>query len=116
MKSIFRIEKYWDSGKISVRFCPLHSTKPIDEYKVHTISTKHLDLEDCDSFIGSLMKKHGYSIIESQSEGNEILNENKSELIHGRLDINDIVGKIVKVNSNKYNKSHTRLYMRRIAL
>ena len=97
MRTIFKIGKYnEDTNCISVKFCRLHSTKSIDDYNGKLVSCDDLDLSTCESFVKSLMEKSGSRRITKEEESEPVLESNKSEIITGNLNINDLVGKVIE--------------------
>ena len=99
MRTIFKIGKYnEDTNCISVKFCRLHSTKSIDDYTGKLVSCDDLDVSTCESFVKSLMEKSGSKRITKEEESEPILESNKSEIITGKLNINDLVGKVIEAN------------------
>ena len=97
MRTIFKIGKYnEDTNSISVKFCRLHSTKSIDDYKGLLVNCDDLDVSTCESFVKSLMEKSGSRRIASEEESEPILDSNKAETVTGNLNINDLVGKVIE--------------------
>ena len=95
MRTIFKIGKYnEDTNSISVKFCRLHSTKSIDDYSGKLVSCDDLDVSTCESFVKSLMEKSGSRRITKEEETEPILDSNKSEIITGKLNINELVKEI----------------------
>ena len=118
MRTIFKIEKY-DEGtnSISVKFCRLHSTKSIDDYKGLLVNCDDLDVSTCESFVKSLMEKSGSRRIAKGEEDEPILDSNKSETITGKLNINDLVGKVIEANVEVVDpRNRFMLAMRKIEL
>ena len=99
MRTIFKIGEYNEGTNcISVKFCRLHSTKSIDDYSGILVSCSDLNTSTCESFVKSLMEKSGSRRITRGEEGEPILESNKSEIITGKLNINDLVGKVIEAN------------------
>ena len=96
MKVIFKIDRHLPEEKvISLRICRLHSHKPIDEYGSLRVDYSGFDLRDNETFIESLIKRCS-NRIESQDEGEEILNENIPTNIKGQLDIDNLIGNVIQ--------------------
>ena len=113
MKSIFKIEEYLpDTNQIVVRFSRLHAPQPIESYETMAIDCNHLDLYDCDSFVSSLMMKYGDRYVKEYEEREPI--KNNSETISGKLDLQDLVGKVVKCDTTNYRRF--RLNVRKVEL
>ena len=99
MRTIFKIGEYNEGTNcISVKFCRLHSTKSIDDYDGKLVNCDDLDVSTCESFVKSLMEKSGSRRITKGEESEPILDSNKSEIITGKLNINDLVGKVIEAN------------------
>ena len=118
MRTIFKIGRYnEDTNSISVKFCRLHSTKSIDDYSSKLVSCDDLDVSSCESFVKSLMEKSGSRRITSEEEGEPILDSNKSEIITGNLNINDLVGKVIEANVEVIDpRNRFMLSMRKVEL
>ena len=118
MRTIFKIGKYNEStNSISVKFCRLHSTKSIDDYSSKLVSCDDLNVSSCESFVKSLMEKSGSRRITSEEEGEPILDSNKSEIITGNLNINDLVGKVIEANVEVIDpRNRFMLSMRKVEL
>lgn len=113
MKSIFKIEEYLpDTNQIVVRFSRLHAPQPIESYDSMAINCDQLKLYDCDSFISSLMMKYGERYVK-EYEKNEPT-KNKTETISGKLDLQDLVGKVIECDTMNYGLS--RLKVRKVEL
>ena len=113
MKSIFKIERYLpDTHQIVVRFSRLHAPQPIESYARLAINCEQLDLYDCDSFVSSLMMKYGDRYVKEYEEREPI--KNNSETISGKLDLQDLVGKVVKCDTTNYRRF--RLNVRKVEL
>ena len=103
MKSIFKIEEYLpDTNQIIVRFSRLHAPQPIESYDTMAINCEHLDLYDCDSFVSSLMMKYGDRYVKEYEEKEPL--KNNSETISGKLDLQDLVGKVVECDTMNYRR------------
>ncbi len=118
MRTIFKIGEYnGDTNCISVKFCRLHSTKSIDDYSSILVSCSDLNTSTCESFVKSLMEKSGSRRITRGEEGEPILESNKSEIITGKLNINDLVGKVIEANVEVIDpRNRFMLPMRKIEL
>ena len=118
MRTIFKIGRYnEDTNCISVKFCRLHSTKSIDDYSSKLVSCDDLNVSSCESFVKSLMEKSGSRRITSEEEGEPILDSNKSEIITGNLNINDLVGKVIEANVEVIDpRNRFMLSMRKVEL
>lgn len=100
MYSIFRIEEYLpEFESIKVRFCEEQSHYPISQGKAVTISCKDLDCYSADTFAFSLMKSYGEARLRKQKKKQPVLPENEGGEIEGKLDIQGLVGKVVKVKN-----------------
>ena len=112
-KVIFKIEEYLpETGQIVIRMCNKYSHKPITEYECYAIDCDNIDLYDAESFFSSLMKNYGSGIIEGQD--NIILDENKSEIISGKFNIEDLVDRIIECKI--YDNRKSILKMRKVEL
>ena len=118
MRTIFKIGKYnEDTNSISVKFCRLHSTKSIDDYASKLVDCSDLTLTTCESFIKSLMEKSGSRRITKEEESEPILDSNKSEIITGKLNMNDLVGKVIEANVETVDpRNRFMLSMRKVEL
>ena len=113
MKNIFKIIEYLpDTQQIVVRYARKNTHKNIDEYVKKAVDLKELDLYDCETFSKSLMRKYGESSIEKAE--NETVGYNKCEKIFGKLDIQNLIGKVVEVDSDEYRREIIK--MRRVEL
>jgi len=98
MYSIFRIEEYDPHfNQIIVKFCEEKSHYPISEGKPVSIHCEALDCYSADTFAFSLMKGYGGARLRKQKNGQPILPENMGGEITGKLDIQSLVGKVIKV-------------------
>ena len=118
MRTIFKIGEYnEDTNSIFVKFCRLHSTKSIDDYSGKVVNCDDLDVSTCESFVKSLMEKSGSRRITKEAESEPILDSNKSETITGKLNINDLVGKVIEANVEVVDpRNRFMLSMRKIEL
>ena len=113
MKNIFKITEYLpDTQQIVVRYARKNTHKNIDEYVKKAVDLKELDLYDCETFSKSLMRKYGESSIEKAE--NETVGFNKCEKIFGKLDIQNLIGKVIEVDSDEYRREIIK--MRRVEL
>jgi|TARA_B100001113_G_C21119534_1_gene626789 hypothetical protein len=112
MRCAFKIEKVWKSGKISIKFVPLNDVDSIDDYPTYTISSKELDLYDCESFVESLMKVYGNYNLNEQDKKQIV--DNPPENITGELNLEDLVGRVIAAKT--YNDKRFILKMKRIEL
>ena len=113
MKTIFKIEEYLpDTQQIVVRFARLHAPKLIDEYRPVAINYSKLDCYSYESFISSLMRMRGEHIVKTQEDEEPIIN--KTEVVNGNLDIQNMVGKVIECKTD--TKTRQILKMRRIEL
>jgi len=113
MKNIFKIIEYLpDTQQIVVRYARKNTHKNIDEYVKKAVDLKELDLYDCETFSKSLMRKYGESSIEKAE--NETVGYNKCEKIFGKLDIQNLIGKVIEVDSDEYRREIIK--MRRVEL
>jgi len=113
MKVIIKIEEYLpDTNQIVVRFARLHAPHPIESYSPIAINCEQLDLHDCESFISSLMKKFGNEKVKRLEESEPIKNE--AETISGKLDLPDLVGRVIEGKVEDYRRSS--LNMNRVEL
>ena len=118
MRTIFKIGEYNESTNcISVKFCRLHSTKSIDDYNGKLVNCDDLDVSTCESFVKSLMEKSGSRRITKEEESEPILDSNKSEIITGKLNMNDLVGKVIEANVETVDpRNRFMLSMRKVEL
>ena len=118
MRTIFKIGEYNESTNcISVKFCRLHSTKSIDDYNGKLVNCDDLDVSTCESFVKSLMEKSGSRRITKEEESEPILDSNKSEIITGKLNMNDLVGKVIEANVETVDpRNRLMLSMRKVEL
>ena len=113
MKNIFKIIEYLpDTQQIVVRYARKNTHKNIDEYVKKAVDLKELDLYDCETFSKSLMRKYGESSIEKAE--NETVGYNKCEKIFGKLDIQNLIGKVIEVDSDENTREIIK--MRRVEL
>ena len=98
MNNIFKIIEYFpEKEQICVRFCEEQSHYPISQGKAVTISCKDLDCYSADTFAFSLMKSYGEARLRKQKNSRPILPKNSGTEIEGKLNVPDLVGKVIKV-------------------
>ena len=116
MNIIFKIEEYFpETDQISVKFCEEKSLHPIDKYKSTVIDCKLLDCYSNDTFAYSLVRDYASPTIRDRINEQPILPENTGSGYKGnKLNIQDLVGKIVKIKEEK--RSMTLLKTRRVTL
>ena len=103
MKNLFKIIKYLpDTGQIVVRYARKNTHRDIDECNAKAVDLDKLDLHDCETFSKSLMRKFGEHTIDRQE--NETEGFNKSEKISGKLDIQNLIGKVIEVDVDEYRR------------
>ena len=113
MKNILKITEYLpDTQQIVVRYARKNTHKDIDEYVKKAVDLKELYLYDCETFSKSLMRKYGESSIEKAE--NETVGFNKCEKIFGKLDLQNLIGKVIEVDSDEYRREIIK--MRRVEL
>ena len=113
MKNIFKIIEYLpDTQQIVVRYARKNTNKNIDEYIESAVELKQLDLYNCETFSKSLMRKYGEHNIERVE--NETEGFNKCEKISGKLDIQNLIGKVIEVDADEYRREIIK--MRRVEL
>ena len=98
MNNIFKIEEYNPQfNQVIVKFCEEKSHYPIDQGKPVSIDCEALDCYGADTFAFSLMKNYGGARVRKQKNGQPILPENMGNEVEGKLNIQDLVGKVIKV-------------------
>ena len=98
MYSIFRIKEYDPQfNQIIVQFCEEKSHYPISEGKPVSIHCEALDCYSADTFAFSLMQSYGEARLRKQKNKQPILPENMGNEVEGKLNIQDLVGKVIKV-------------------
>ena len=111
-KIIFKIEEYLpETRQIVIRMCNKYSSKPITAYSPSAINCDNVDLYDVESFIHSLMRNYGNTVVEKQ---NIVLDENKGEVISGKFNMEDLVGRLIE--GDAYNDRKFILKMREVEL
>tara|TARA_S200000501_G_scaffold378510_1_gene441504 strand:+ start:3459 stop:3806 length:348 start_codon:yes stop_codon:yes gene_type:complete len=115
MNIIFKIEEYLpETEQILVRFCEEKSHLCIDRYRSMVIDCKNLDCYSADTFAYSLMRDYGSIKLRIQKDQQPILPENMGSEIDGKLNIQNLVGKVIKMKEEK--RSMTLLKTRRVIL
>ena len=108
------IEYYPEEQSISVKFCNAKSKKPIDDYKAVAIDCRNLRMENFDLFSDSLVRNHGLKAVTKQEEKEEIIRENIPEIVDGKFEVRDLLGKIIE--GKYYSRNRYPIEMRRIEL
>ena len=118
MNIIFRIDEYLpETNQIVIQLCKETSRNSIFSHKKVAIDCETLDLYDAESFSHTLSAKYGSSIIAEENRNEPILDDNKnSEIIKGDLNLEKLVGKIIKYNIPSESKYSFPLNVRRIEL
>ena len=122
MNIIFRIDEYLpETNQIVIQLCKETSKNSIFSHKKVAINCDTLNLYDCEKFSHSLSRKYGLNIIENENKNEPILDDNKnSEIIKGDLNLEKLVGKVIKYDFyDPYKhefKSRFRLDARRVEL
>ncbi len=122
MNIIFRIDQYLpETNQIVVQICKETSRNSIFSHRKIAINCETLDLYDAESFSHTLSTKYGSNIITEQNRNEPILDDNKnSEVIKGDLNLEKLVGKVIKYDFyDPYKhefKSRFRLDARRVEL
>ena len=113
MKNIFKIIEYLpDTQQIVVRYARKNTNKNIDEYIESAVELKQLDLYNCETFSKRLMRRYGEHNIERVE--NETEGFNKCEKISGKLDIQNLIGKVIEVDADEYRREIIK--MKRVEL
>ena len=98
MNNIFKIIEYFsETEQICVRFCEEQSHYPINQAKAVMVDLKELDCYSADTFAFSLMKSFGEARLRKQKNSQPILPKNSGNEIEGKLNVPDLVGKVIKV-------------------
>ena len=122
MNIIFRIDEYLpETNQIVVQICKETSRNSIFSHEKVAINCETLDLYDAESFSHTLSAKYGSGIIAEENRNEPILDDNKnSEIIKGDLNLEKLVGKVIKYDFyDPYKhelKSRFRLNARRVEL
>ena len=122
MNIIFRIDQYLpETNQIVVQICKATSRNSILSHKKMAINCETLDLYDAESFSYSLSSKYGSNIVSEENRNEPILDDNKnSEIIKGDLNLEKLVGKVIKYDFYDLQKhefkSRFRLNARKVEL
>tara|TARA_Y100000813_G_C24019848_1_gene284615 strand:- start:332 stop:700 length:369 start_codon:yes stop_codon:yes gene_type:complete len=122
MNIIFRIDEYLpETNQIVVQICKETSRNSIFSHEKVAINCNTLNLYDCEKFSHSLSRKYGLNIIENENKNEPVLDDNKnSEIIKGDLNLEKLVGKVIKYDFYDLQKhelkSRFRLNARRVEL
>ena len=122
MNIIFRIDEYLpETNQIVIQLCKETSRNSIFSHKKVAIDCETLDLYDAESFSHTLSAKYGSGIISEENRNEPILDDNKnSEIIKGDLNLEKLVGKVIKYDFYDLQKhefkSRFRLNARRVEL
>ena len=122
MNIIFRIDKYLpETNQIVIQLCKETSRNSIFSHEKVAINCETLDLYDAESFSHTLSAKYGSGIIAEENRNEPILDDNKnSEIIKGDLNLEKLVGKVIKYDFYDLQKhefkSRFRLNARRVEL
>ena len=122
MNIIFRIDEYLpETNQIVIQLCKETSRNSIFSHEKVAINCETLDLYDAESFSHTLSAKYGSGIISEENRNEPILDDNKnSEIIKGDLNLEKLVGKVIKYDfydSQKHEfKSRFRLNARKVEL
>ena len=122
MNIIFRIDEYLpETNQIVIQLCKETSRNSILSHEKIAINCETLDLYDAESFSHTLSAKYGSGIIAEENRNEPILDDNKnSEIIKGDLNLEKLVGKVIKYDFYDLQKhefkSRFRLNARRVEL
>ena len=122
MNIIFRIDEYLpETNQIVIQLCKETSRNSILSHEKVAIDCETLDLYDAESFSHTLSAKYGSGIIAEENRNEPILDDNKnSEIIKGDLNLEKLVGKVIKYDFYDLQKhefkSRFRLNARRVEL
>tara|TARA_B100000212_G_scaffold94797_1_gene69735 strand:- start:830 stop:1198 length:369 start_codon:yes stop_codon:yes gene_type:complete len=122
MNIIFRIDEYLpETNQIVIQLCKETSRNSILSHEKVAINCETLDLYDAESFSHTLSAKYGSGIIAEENRNEPILDDNKnSEIIKGDLNLEKLVGKVIKYDFYDLQKhefkSRFRLNARRVEL
>ncbi len=112
---IYKITDYFpETNQIAVKFCREKSSKPIDDYNAVAINFEDIDTHDVESFSESLVNKSGLRRLDKQDRKITTLNENVSEKLDGKLNIRDLIGKVIGVEYP--TKIYSKIKMRKVEL
>ena len=117
MKAIFRIDEYLpETNQIVIRFAKLHSPQHIDNYAPSAVGLHDIDLFDNSTFIEGLMRKCGDSRVLQNEEQDPIINQAETLSMSDKVDLREMVGKVIECKTSNHFKSKSLLRMRRIEL
>ena len=112
-KFVFKIEYYYeDTNQIDVRV-GRSTSKSINDCRKVAIDLDRLDLNDSESFADSLISSLAQHALEEENK-DDVPRDNIGEEISGKLNIPDLVGKVVK--GVYYHNKRKMLKMRRVEL
>ena len=117
MKIIFKIEEYLPETKqVVIRFCRQNSPKPITEYPAKVYSTEIYDTSfDSQNLIESIANT-GYSKVLKQEDEENILSENLPHEIPNSANLEDYVGKVISVDSERCTTKSISRKLKRIEI
>ena len=117
MKVIFKIIEHDPVKKtIVVQFARKTAIKPIDEFRRGNINYEgQLDLYDGERFTKDLITKVGVKRIMNQERDDIVLRENNPEVLKGKFNIDDLIGRVFEGEPENYDKM-TPVPMRRVDL
>ena len=119
MNIIFRIDEYLpETNQIVVQICKETSRNSILSHEKVAINCEVLDLHNAESFSHTLSTKYGLNIIREENRNEPVLEEHKnSEIITGDLNLEKLVGKIIKYNlPDSRRVYYKKIKMRRVEL
>ena len=97
---IFKVTKHNpDDKSIEIKSCCQNSSKPIDEYPTVRVEYRQLDFSSTYNLQESIRSVATDQAIK-QFRDEKILDENQTDEIVDGLDIDGLVGKIVKISHN----------------
>ena len=117
MKVIFKIVEHDPVKKtIVVQFARKTATKSIDEFRRGNFNYEgQLDLYDGERFTKDLITKVGVNRIMKQEKNDIVLRENNPEVLKGKFNIDDLIGRVFEGEPENYDKM-TPVPMRRVDL
>ena len=117
MKVIFKIDEYLsETNQIVIRFAKLHSPQHIDNYAPSAVGLHDIDLFDNSTFIEGLMRKCGDSRTLQNEEQDPIVNQAETLSMSDKVDLREMVGKVIECRTSNHFKPKSLLRMRRIEL
>ena len=117
MKAIFKIDEYLpETNQIVIRFAKLHSSQHIDNYEPTAVGLHDIDLYDNYTFIEDLMKKCGDRRVLLNEEQDPIVNQAETLSMSDKVDLREMVGKVIECRTSNHFKPKSLLRMRRIEL